>query len=222
MSNDTIEPRDEFQDPAANGMSKHPVSSIPTTDLSFADIERSQSHPLRVICYVVVVLAAVIAPYWLGRTVAVKHTAWLVAHLSMFDPRGVSLVSWGATVLALAGLGMIIVESHNWLGRIIFIAGLLAEQFIAGLCLLRFNFWNATYVVYGEQSAIANAANLGIIAAGVAVAVYAVVFVGLLVTIRKDSPLNVLTRSWASFIMFFGIEAIALLIVLFGGLLTAV
>jgi len=34
--------------------------------------------------------------------------------------------------------------------------------------------------------------------------------------------LNVLTRSWASFILFFAIEAIALLVVLFGGLLTAV
>ena len=53
-------------------------------------------------------------------------------------------------------------------------------------------------------------------------AVYAVVWVGLLILIKKDSPLNVLTRSWASFILFFAIETAALLIVLFGGLLTAV
>ena len=205
-------------DPAANGVSKHPVASIPTTDLSFADIERSRSHPVRWACYIVAVLAAIIAPYWLGRMIAVKHTAWLVSHLSAFEPRGVALVSWAVTVLALAGLGMIIVESHNWLGRIIFFPGLVAEQFIAGLCLLR----SATYVVYGDDAAVPNAANLGIIAAGVAVAVYAVLFVGLLVMIRKDSPLNVLTRSWASFILFFAIEAIALLVVLFGGLLTAV
>ena len=51
---------------------------------------------------------------------------------------------------------------------------------------------------------------------------YAVVFVGLLVLIKKTSPLNFLTRSWASFILYFAIEALALLVVLFGGLLTAV
>ena len=100
-------------DPAANGVSKHPVASIPTTDLSFADIERSRSHPVRWACYIVAVLAAIIAPYWLGRMIAVKHTAWLVSHLSAFEPRGVALVSWAVTVLALAGLGMIIVESKS-------------------------------------------------------------------------------------------------------------
>lgn len=40
--------------------------------------------------------------------------------------------------------------------------------------------------------------------------------------IRKTSPLNVLTKSWASFILYFVIETIALLVVLFGGLLTTV
>ena len=65
-------------------------------------------------------------------------------------------------------------------------------------------------------------ANLGIIAAGFGVAVYAVLWVGLLVCIKKESKLNVLTRSWASFILFFVIELVALGVVLFGGLLTAV
>ena len=40
--------------------------------------------------------------------------------------------------------------------------------------------------------------------------------------IKKESKLNVLTRSWASFILFFVIELVALGVVLFGGLLTAV
>ena len=48
-------------DPAANGVSKHPVASIPTTDLSFADIERSRSHPVRWACYIIAVLAAILA-----------------------------------------------------------------------------------------------------------------------------------------------------------------
>ena len=49
-----------------------------------------------------------------------------------------------------------------------------------------------------------------------------VLLCGLLVFIRKTSPLNVLTKSWASFILYFVIETIALLVVLFGGLLTTV
>lgn len=100
--------------------------------------------------------------------------------------------------------------------------GLAAEQLIAGLCILKIDFWYATYVVYGESSALTNAANLGIIPVGIGVAVFAVLWVGLLVTIKKESPLNVLTRSWASFILFFVIETIALLVVMFGGLLTLV
>ena len=80
--------------------------------------------------------------------------------------------------------------------RIVFVVGLAAEQFIAGLSLLKLNFWYSTYVVYGDSAQLPNAANLGIIAAGVGVAVYAVVWVGLLILIKKDSPLNVLTRSW--------------------------
>ena len=76
--------------------------------------------------------------------------------------------------------------------------------------------------MYGNASGLANAANLGIIAAGFGVAVYAVLWVGLLVCIKKESKLNVLTRSWASFILFFVIELVALGVVLFGGLLTAV
>ena len=69
---------------------------------------------------------------------------------------------------------------------------------------------------------VTNAANLGIMGAAIGIAVYALVFVGLLVIIRKTSPLNVLTKSWASFILYFVIETIALLVVLFGGLLTTV
>ncbi|MBW3082806.1 hypothetical protein [Bifidobacterium phasiani] len=203
-------------------VSKHPVASIPTTDLSLADIERSRSRPMRWVAYVVLVLAAIIGPYWLGRMLATNHTEWLVSHLSMLEPRGVALVAWAVTVMAFTGLALVIVETRNRIGHIVFIAGLAAEQFIGGLCLLRLDFWYSTYVIYGDSAPLANAANLGIIAAGIAVAVYAVVFVGLLVLIRKDSPLNVLTRSWASYLLFFALEVVALFVVLFGGLLTVV
>jgi hypothetical protein len=195
-------------------VSKHPVASIPESDLSLADIERSRSRPLQWSVYGVLVLIALIAPYWLGRTLAVNRTAWLVKHLSLLNVQGVAFVSWTVTLLAFTGLGLMIVDVRKWLWRTVFVIGLAAEQFIAGLCLLRLNFWYSTYVVYGKSAGLANAANLGIIAAGFGLAVFAVLWVGLLVLVRKDSPLNVLTRSWASFIMFFVIELIALAIVL--------
>ena len=119
------------------------------------------------------------------------------------------------TLIAVSGLGLLVVDAHRRLWGAVFVIGLAAEQLIAGLRILKIDFWYATYVVYGESSALANAANLGIISVGIGVAVFAV-------TIKKESPLNVLTRSWASFIFFFVIETIALLVVMFGGLLTLV
>ncbi|KFI49919.1 hypothetical protein [Bifidobacterium biavatii] len=203
-------------------VSRHPDPSIPESDLSLADIERRKFQPVHWGVYLTAVLAAIIAPYWLGRMLAVQRTAWLVAHMSVFDQRGLVFLAWTVTLVTLTGLGMAVVESKTWLWRIVFVIGLAAEQFIAGLSLLKLNFWYSTYVVYGDAAPLANATNLGIIAAGFGVAAYAVLWVGLLILIRKDSPLSVLTRSWASFIMFFAIEAAALLIVLFGGLLTTV
>lgn len=203
-------------------VSKHPEATIPETDLSLADIERGRSHPVRWAVYAVAVLIAIIAPYWYGRALAVHETAWLTSSFGMVTPQGMAFLSWTVTLVAVACLGVAIVDSGRWIWRILFVFGLAAEQFVAGLALLRFDFWYSTYVVYGDSAAVANAANLGIIAAGFGVAVFAVVWVGLLVIIRKDSPLNVLTRSWASFILFFVIEAAALLVVMFGGPLAIV
>ena len=190
-------------------VSKHPTASIEPSDLSLADIERRKSHPVRWILFMALVLLAMIAPYWWGRDIAV------------LDPKGVALISWTVTIVALTGLGLMVADAKKWLWGTIFVIGLAAEQFVAGMCLLSFNFWNATYVMYGEAAGLANAANLGIIAAGFGVAVYAVLWVGLLVCIKKESKLNVLTRSWASFLLFFAIELVALAVVLFGGLLAS-
>ena len=184
-------------------VSKHPTASIEPSDLSLADIERRKSHPVRWILFMALVLLAMIAPYWWGRDIAVRDASWMV------------------TIVALTGLGLMVADAKKWLWGTIFVIGLAAEQFVAGMCLLSFNFWNATYVMYGEAAGLANAANLGIIAAGFGVAVYAVLWVGLLVCIKKESKLNVLTRSWASFLLFFAIELVALAVVLFGGLLAS-
>ena len=202
-------------------VSKHPTASIEQSDLSLADIERRKSHPVRWALFMALALVAMIAPYWLGRVVAVRDATWMVEHLGFLDPKGVALISWTVTVAALTGLGLMVADTKKWLWGGVFVVGLAAEQFIAGVCLLSFNFWNATYVMYGNASGLANAANLGILAAGFGVAVYAVLWVGLLVCIRKESKLNVLTRSWASFLLFFVIEVAALSIVMFGGILTS-
>ena len=203
-------------------VSKHPEPTIADTDLSLADITRRRSRPLHWVAYFFGVLVAVIAPYWLGRLLAAHHTAQVVEFFSAFTPQGMAFLSWAATLIAFTCLGMAAVDSKRWLWRILFAFAFAFEQLIAGLSLLNLNFWYVTYVMYGDSSTVANAANLGIIAAGFALAVFAVVWVGLLVVIRKDSPLNVLTRSWVSFILFFVFEVAGLLVVLFGGLLGAV
>lgn len=202
-------------------VSKHPTASIEQSDLSLADIERRKSHPVRWMLFIVLVLIAMIAPYWLGRVVAVKDATWMVEHLGFLDPKGVALISWTVTVAALTGLGLMVADTKKWLWGCVFVIGLAAEQFIAGVCLLSFNFWNATYVMYGGASGLANAANLGILAAGFGVAVYAVLWVGMLVCIKKESKLNVLTRSWASFLLFFVIEVVALVVAMSGGILAS-
>lgn len=203
-------------------VSKHPTASIEASDLSLADIERRKSHPGHWALFIALMLVALIVPYWWGRFLAVKDAAWIVANLGFLDPKGVALISWTVTIMVMTGLGLMVADVKKWLWGTVFVVGLAAEQFVAGMCLLSFNFWNATYVMYGDSSGLANAANLGIIAAGCGVAVYAVLWVGLLVCIKKESKFNVLTRSWASFLLFFVIEGISLAVVLFGGLLNVV
>ncbi len=196
-------------------------SDLPETDLSIADFSRKHANPKRWWLYLAVLLIAIVIPYWIGRTLAVQHTAWVVSHYSGLSAKGVVFISWLVTVAAFTSLAMALIESRSWLWRFIFVIFLAFEQFIAGLCMLSMSFWYSTYVVYGTSSGLANAANLGIISAGLAVAVFAVLFVGLLVTIPKTSPLNVLTRSWASFIMFYAVEVLAIVVVFFGGFMTA-
>jgi len=193
-----IDTRSDGVSPMPNDVSKHNDVS----KLSLADIERKRSHPALWLAYALLVIAAIVVPYWWGRAIAVNDTQWLLDNLSALEPRGAAFVAWTVTLIAVSGLGLLVVDAHRRLWGAVFVIGLAAEQLIAGLRILKIDFWYATYVVYGESSALANAANLGIISVGIGVAVFAVLWVGLLVTIKKESPLNVLTRSWASFIFF--------------------
>ena len=196
-------------------------SDLPETELSIADFSRKHANPKRWWIYLGILLLAIVLPYWVGRTLAVQYTSWVVSHCAGLSAQGVVFISWVITVAAFTSLAMALIESSSWVWRFIFVVFLAFEQLIAGLCMLSMSFWYSTYVVYGPASGLANAANLGIISAGFAVAVFAVLFVGLLVVIPKKSRLNVLTRSWASFIMFYAVEVLAILVVLFGGFMTA-
>ncbi|RSX55041.1 teichoic acid transporter [Bifidobacterium dolichotidis] len=209
-------------DEQKNIVSKHPDATISETDISLADIERRRAKPGRWVIYVLITLAAVVAPYWYGRSIAVTKTYAILEFFQRIEPRGIAMVSWEVTVLGFIGIGMMILDSHKIPWFSLFTVCLVIEQFIAGMSLLKFNFWNSTYVIYGSSARVANAANLGIISAALGLAVFAVIWVGLLVCIRKTSPFNVLTRGWVSFLFFIVIEVLALLIVEFGGLITTV
>ena len=198
------------------------ISTLPDTKLSLADIERRRSHPVRWLFFLVGLLMAVIVPYGVGRSLALGHTQWLVTHMSAFSEQGIAFITWAVTVLAISAMGMAVVQPRIWAWRALFVVALAAEQFFAGACLLKLNFWYSTYVVYGPWAPMANAANLGILAAGLAGAVFAFLFVAILVVVPKSSPLNVLTHGWCAALMFSVIELLALAVVLLGGLLTAV
>ncbi len=202
-------------------VSKHPEPTIESSDLSLADIERRQFKPMHWMVFIVALLVVLVAPYWFGRQLAVQHTRGVVEQLANYSLQGAAFSSWAVTMVMFTCLAMAIVEARHWIWRVLFLLFLAAEQFIAGVALLRFDYWYSTYVVYGRSAGVVNAMDLGIVAAGLGVAVFAVLFVGLLVVIRKDSPLNVLTQGWASMIMYFVIEIVVLIVVLFGGLLTS-
>lgn len=200
-------------------VSAHPEATISDSQYSLADIQRRQSQPIRWTVFIGAVLIAIIVPYWWGRALAIHHTAQVMRMVSSLDPRGIALIAWTVTLVAFVGIGLSIIESSSWFWRVVFTIGLAAEQFIAGLCLLKVNFWYSTYVVYQKSAVLANAANLGILAAGTGVAVFALVFVAILVGVKKDSPWNILTHSWSALSMFFVIELAAIVIVMFGGLI---
>lgn len=189
---------------------------------SMAERERSEWHKSRWIAFIVALLVAIIVPYWAGRQLAMTGTQTVVDAVSPIDPRGAALIAWVVTSMTFMTLGMAVMETRKVIWRVLFILLLAVEQLISGVGLLRLNFWYSTYVVYGDAAAPINAANLGILASAIGLAVFAVLYVGLLVLIRKDSPLNVLTRSWSALAIFFVIELVALAVVLFGGLVTTV
>lgn len=191
-------------------------------DLSMAERQKRGSRPLVWSIYIAIVLVATVVPYGIGRLVGLRHTDTLLDVLQRFDPRGIALLSWMSVVVALMALGLAIAHPRRRRWRFVAIAAFAVEQFIGGFALLKTNFWYSTYVIYRDRSYLANAANLGILAGAVGFVVYAVLFVAILVLIRKDSPFNALTKGVWVIAVFLLVEVLALLVVLFGGMITLV
>lgn len=191
-------------------------------DLSMAERQRRASKPAKWVGYISMLILVTVVPYGIGRTIGLRHTDMLLGVLQRFDPRGIALIAWLSVVVTLGSLGMAIGRPQRRRWRFIALAAFAVEQFIGGFALLKTNFWYSTYVIYRDRSYLANAANLGILAGAIGFAVYAVLFVAILVLIRKDSPLNVLTKGVWVVAVFAMVEVLAILVVLFGGMLTLV
>ena len=202
--------------PATDPRESHP------REPSLAETERRRWNKTSWAVFIVALFVVIIVPYWGGRVLALNETESVISLIRPIDPHGMALISWTVTVVLSTSLAMALMESRKVYWRVLFLIAFAVEQLICGVGLLRLNFWNSTYVVYGDAAAPINASNIGVIGAAVGVAVFAVVYVGLLVCIRKDSPLNILTRSWSALTLFFVIEIIALLFVEFSGLSTLV
>lgn len=128
-----------------------PAEAMTDRKLSLADIERKRSRPVSWVIFIVALLVAIIAPYGIGRSLAVRHTQTLIAYLDVFEPRGIAFLSWTAAFIAIVSIAMCVIEARSWTWRVILLLSVAAEQFIAGLCLLKMSFWYSTYVVFGDS-----------------------------------------------------------------------
>lgn len=193
---------------------------LPGSDkISYADVKRKSSNPHRLRIIIVLSVLASLLPYGLGRWIGIAHSDRLGNFLSGFDTRGIALVSWGVTVAGLLSLWIMILEPRSYFWPSMFITCLACEQFFAGAGMLKNEFWYSTNVVYGENDRYVNALNWGITAAIFAVFAFAILYVLALIFVKKDSPLNILTRSWMTSIIFLSVEAITFALLCFSNIL---
>lgn len=192
--------------------------------LSLADKERRATHPALVIAWIVAVLAAATVPYWFGRQLAIMVTAQAVGILTRLSMQGLALIAWIVVTAVFVAVDVAIVARTKLRRRIAGVIAFIlfaAEQFLAGIGLLKMNFWYSTYAVYGRFCGYANAVNLGIIASAVGFFVFAITFVVVMLIAKKGSRLTKLLSGTSSFAVFIFVEFAALSIVLFSGLLPA-
>jgi hypothetical protein len=194
----------------------------PHNNISIAEQKRGAFRPWPWIITIVLALIAMLVPYWYGRDLAINHTEKLVKVLENVDPRGLALLAWITVVLTFSFVGLAVAGWHRRFSGVMALCAFGLEQFLGGFSLLKGDFWYSTYVVFHDHAIYANAVNLGIISAVVGFVAFAVVFVAILILIKRTSPLNVLTKAGPALSCYLVIELIALMVVLFGGIITTV
>lgn len=189
--------------------------------LSLAQERSRSSHPVRLSVGIVLFFVAALVPYAVGRAIAVDHTDALIDVFSRFDPRGLALLAWMDVTLAwITLIQAIISQRHRRSGLVLTLLLFMVEQLLAGLALLKWNFWNSTYVVFHTHAIYANAINLGILSSVVGALAFGLLYIVLLVFVRPGSRADFLTTAPAALSEYLVLELVAILVVIFGGLLT--
>lgn len=187
--------------------------------LSLADQKKqsSLSTAAKIGVFVAIVFDMIV-PYGMGRAWALSKTGQVIRAFQHIDPRGWAVLAWLSVTLLCACLGraMSATRRAGWLW--LAYANFFVVQLLAGVGLLKWNFWYSTWVVYDESSVFADAIDLGLMASLFGLVVFAVVFVLLLVMVKRDSPLDILLQGWMAFTLFLLVELAMLIGMLFGGI----
>lgn len=190
------------------------VSSDP---VSLPEKGSGRHTKLKVISTIILLLAATIAPYWIGRRMAIMRTGILIKFFTRISPMGWALLGWlVVTLIFICMGGALVFRKKAWwlISDLILYCGV---QFLSGSSLLKSNFWYATYVVYKRYSLFPNALNVGIITGVLGMFVFAVVFMVLLIFAKKSSRFSLLLKGWSACAFFLVCEFILIcLVVLFG------
>lgn len=184
--------------------------------ISIADVQRRRTHPVRTTIILLVALAVITIPFGVGRHFAFVHTKEVISFMTPITPSALVVLTWSITILCMLSLVQAVIESSWRLWGSIFLTFLALEQFISGVTLLGPQYWYGTAIVFGKDSVYPNACNAGILSAALCLGIFAAVYVLSLVLIKKDSKLNILTRSWSALFIFFIVEVIGLCGVIWG------
>lgn len=196
------------------------VATATNEQISIADAQRSKkSNPWKYVVVALLVLLVVTLPYGVGRYSAVYKTTRTIWFLTQVQPIGWAIISWIMMVVTMLALALATIESawRTW-GVVAYIT-FACEQYLSGIAMFRPDYWWGTKVIFGSQSPYANGINAGILCSAWALGVFIVIYVIALLFIRKESRLNIFTRSWAAFAGFFIIELCGLIVAMFGGLI---
>lgn len=196
------------------------VATTTTEQISIADAQRQyRRSPWKYVLVTLLVLLSVTVPYGVGRDFAVHRTAQTIWVLSQVQPIGWALLSWASMVVTMMALALATIESawRTW-GTLAYVS-FVVEQFLSGFALFSPSYWWGTKVIFGSSNVYANGVNAGIMCSAWALGVFVVVYTVTLLFVPKGSRLNVVTRSWAAFLTFFGIQFLALIVAMFGGLI---